>query len=217
MIDVSARRGRAARKYRHTRRGARRDPRADARGAGGRRVPAAAPVRCGRRLGARFIGMSLHVVFSAECNDAMTWQSIGLFHSFKAVGQRGNITRLLACSDEQLATYRGLDVGPTFVHHNMRFGHPLIDETGYPSYNKPASVMFFLQNVDVREDFIALLDTDMLLRVPLDPLALGARRGVVVSAEYSYLVGTDTANATHAQSGRWRPQERCDAPPARDG
>ena len=49
----------------------------------------------------------------------------------------------------------------------------------------------------MKEDYIALLDTDMLLRAPLDPLALGARPGVVVSAEYSYLVGTDTANATH--------------------
>ena len=35
----------------------------------------------------------------------------------------------------------------------------------------------------------------MLLRVPLDPLALGARPGVVVSAEYDYLVGTNDAFA----------------------
>ena len=88
-------------------------------------------------------------------------------------------------------------LGRRLVHHNMRFGHELIDETGYPSYNKPASVMFFLQEVDVQEDYIALLDTDMLLRQPLDPIALGARPGVVVSAEYSYLVGTNTPNATH--------------------
>ena len=141
--------------------------------------------------------MSLHVVFSAECNPSMTWQAIALFHSFRHVGQVGNITRLLACSAEQLKSYNGMDVGPTFVHHNMRFGHELIDETGYPSYNKPASVMFFLQEVDVQEDYIALLDTDMLLRQPLDPIALGARPGVVVSAEYSYLVGTNTPNATH--------------------
>eukprot|EP00900_Chrysochromulina_parva_P004123 jgi/Chrpa1/13711/Chrysochromulina_OHIO_Genome00018378-RA len=141
--------------------------------------------------------MSLHVVFSAECNAAMDWQSIGLFHSFHAAGQPGNITRLLACSKEQLRTYAGLDAGPTFVHHNMRFGHPLIDEVGYPSYNKPASVMFFLEQVDVKEEYIALLDADMLIREPLDPIKLGAAPGVVVSAEYSYLVGTDSRNATH--------------------
>ena len=148
--------------------------------------------------------MSLHVVFSAECNPAMTWQSVGLFHSHKHVRQPGPITRLLACSEEQLASYPGLDAGPTFVHHNMRFGSPagrdLIDETGYPSYNKPASVMFFLEENDIKEEFIALLDADMQLRTPIDPIALGAKRGVVVSAEYSYLVGSDQPNATHTHA-----------------
>ena len=138
------------------------------------------------------VAPSVHVVFSAECNHALTWQAVGLFHSHSAVGQPGNITRLLACSEEQLRTYRGMDVGPTFVHHNMRFGHPtLIDEAGYPSYNKPASVMFWLEQVRPTEEYIALLDTDMLLREPLDPIALGAAPGVVVSAEYSYLVGSE--------------------------
>ena len=133
---------------------------------------------------------SVHTVFSAECNHALSWQAVGIFHSHKAVNQPGPITRLLACSEEQQQGYRGMDIGPTFVHHNMRFGHRLIDEVGYPSYNKPASVMFWLEQNDVQEEFVALLDTDMQLREPLDPRALGARRGVVVSAEYSYLVGT---------------------------
>ena len=48
---------------------------------------------------------------------------------------------------------------------------------------------------ETHEEYIVLLDTDMLLRAPLDPLALGARRGVVVSAEYNYLVGTNAAFA----------------------
>ena len=149
---------------------------------------------------------SMHVVFSAECNHALTWQAVGLFASHAALRHPGNITRLLACSDEQLASYRGLGVGPTFVHHNMRFGHPtLIDETGYPSYNKPASVMFWLEAVRPTEEFVALLDTDMLLRAPLDARALGARRGVVVSAEYSYLVGTTTALAERFLDAAQRP------------
>lgn len=103
--------------------------------------------------------MSVHTVFSAECNHAMTWQAVGLFYSHHASQQPGPITRLLACSPSQLETYSGIDIGPTFVHHNMRFGHPtLINETGYPSYNKPASVMFWLQEVDPPEEFIIQLD-----------------------------------------------------------
>ena len=147
--------------------------------------------------------MSVHVVFSAECNHAMTWQAAALFHSHRTSGQPGNITRLLACSDEQLQSYAGLDLGPTFVHPNMRLGHPLINETGYPSYNKPASVMFWLAANEIEEEFVALLDTDMLLREPLDPVALGARRGVVVSAEYGYLVGSEGLFAA-----RWLDEEQ---------
>ena len=35
-------------------------------------------------------------------------------------GMRGKITRLLACSPEELLTYKGMDIGPTFVHPNYR-------------------------------------------------------------------------------------------------
>ena len=47
-------------------------------------------------------GAALHVVFSAECTPLFDWHSVGLFYSFYASGQHGNITRLLACSKEQL-------------------------------------------------------------------------------------------------------------------
>ena len=66
-----------------------------------------------------------HVVFSAECIPAFDWQSCALFYSFYRVKQPGRITRLLACSEEQLASYPKslLEMGPTFVHANMRFDH----------------------------------------------------------------------------------------------
>ena len=68
---------------------------------------------------------------------------------------------------------------------------PLVDEEGYPSYNKPYSLMAWLEAEDIPEDYIMMLDGDMLLRQPIDPVALGAARGRVVSAEYTYLVGTE--------------------------
>ena len=40
-----------------------------------------------------------------------------------------------------------------------------------------------------------MMDTDMFLRAPVDPVALGVRRGNVVSAEYSYLYGTQSGFA----------------------
>ena len=82
------------------------------------------------------------------------------------------------------------DVSPPRLASNMR-DDPLVDEEGYPSYNKPYSLMAWLEAEDIAEDYIMMLDGDMLLREPIDPVALGAARGRVVSAEYTYLVGTE--------------------------
>ena len=89
-------------------------------------------------------------VFSAECIPAFDWQSVGLFYSFYHSKQPGRITRLLACEDEQLRVHApppvrsgranpmpapapesprpaqvypkvNLEMGPTFVHKNMRY------------------------------------------------------------------------------------------------
>ena len=137
---------------------------------------------------------SLHVVFSAECIPAFDWQSVGLFYSFYRVKQPGKITRLLACSEEQLKTYpkTNLEMGPTFVHRNMRFDHandaeredPFHDQKGrgYASYNKPYSVTAWLEERVVEEEWILMMDTDMFFRAPIDPVSLGVRRGNVVSA-----------------------------------
>ena len=122
----------------------------------------------------------LHVVFSAECIPAFDWQSVGVFFSFYHSRQPGRITRLLACSEEQLKSYpkTNLEMGPTFVHSNMRFdaktedvnsaeaGDPFDDGKGrgYASYNKPYSVMSWLEQTAVEEEYVLFMDTDMFLR-----------------------------------------------------
>ena len=61
--------------------------------------------------------MSLHTVFTSECNNhQFDWFATGVYKSFKSSGQQGSITRLLACSQEDLEHYKGLDIGPTFVY-----------------------------------------------------------------------------------------------------
>ena len=42
-----------------------------------------------------------------------------------------------------------------------------------------------------------MMDTDMYLRKPIDPLAMGCTRGTVVSAKYSYLYGITSGFARH--------------------
>lgn len=81
--------------------------------------------------------LPLQVVFSAECNNLFDWHSVSLFYSFETsnFSRSANATRLLACSDEEQKSYPqlNLNIGPTFVHRNMR-NDPLVDEVGYPSY-----------------------------------------------------------------------------------
>jgi hypothetical protein len=91
-----------------------------------------------------------------------------------------------------------LDIGPTFVHRNMR-DDPLVDEKGYPSYNKPYSVMAWLETRPPlppgEDEYVLMTDADMVFTAPIDPHAYGAARGVVISAEYSYLFGTESGFA----------------------
>ena len=91
---------------------------------------------------------------------------------------RGSITRLLACSQEDLEKYKGLDLGPTFVHPNYRH-NPINGDTS-ASYNKPASVMHFSREANFTEEYVLFIDADMLLVKPIDPVAMGAKRGTVV-------------------------------------
>ncbi|KAG8460159.1 hypothetical protein KFE25_014304 [Diacronema lutheri] len=129
---------------------------------------------------------SVHTAFCAECTVNFDWKSLGMYHSHNASGMPGRITRLLACSAAQLATYKGLALGPTFVHPNYGTG----DMPGYdrsPTYNKPGSLAHWLQATRIDEDYILYVDADMLLRRPIDVLAMGARRGTVVSERVGYL------------------------------
>lgn len=66
----------------------------------------------------------IHTLFSAECTSFFDWQTVGLMHSFKQSQQPGLITRLLSCTDENLKTYKGMNLAPTHVVPSMSL-HPL--------------------------------------------------------------------------------------------
>ena len=71
-------------------------------------------------------------------------------------GMRGGVTRLLACDEAQLAGYKGLNLGNTFLHKNYaRMTHTreksktkppfgARETDGSPSYNKPGSIMHWV-------------------------------------------------------------------------
>ena len=137
---------------------------------------------------------NLHTVFTSECNNhQFDWFTVGVYESFRASGMQGSITRLLACSQEDLKGYKGLDLGPTFVHPNYRH-NPLNGDTS-ASYNKPASVMHFSREANFTEEYVLFIDADMVLSTPIDPVALGAKPGTVVSEFVPYMIGTGNGMA----------------------
>ena len=158
---------------------------------------------------ARARAYNVHTVFCAECSDNFDYKSIGVYWSHALSGMPGNVTRLLACDEHQLAHYKGLNLGPTFVHKNHgRITHkrdeaptPLKYESGNaapfgsrpsdssPSYNKPASIMHWaLESEEAKYvDYVLYIDADMLLRLPMDPIKMGVKKGVVVSEHVGYL------------------------------
>ena len=129
----------------------------------------------------------LHTVFCAECTSNFDWKSVGVFYTHRLIGMPGKITRLLACTEQQRKAYpkRGLEMGPTFIHPNY-VNNPRNGESS-GSYNKPAAVMHWVSEAQIDETYILFIDADMLLRAPIDPVALGASRGMVVSEHVGYL------------------------------
>ncbi|KAG8470608.1 hypothetical protein KFE25_009029 [Diacronema lutheri] len=130
---------------------------------------------------------SVHTVFSTECSPYFDWQSIGVAHTHKLVGQPGPITRLSACPEEKRNAERDAQIIATHYHPTWEV-HPTNNDT-YSAYNMPASVIHWMEHTTVREEYVLYMDGDMTFRRPVDPAALGVRKGVAVGARYEYLYG----------------------------
>ncbi|CAL5222328.1 g4674 [Coccomyxa viridis] len=134
---------------------------------------------------------SIHTVVTTECTPYFDWQVLGLWYSFKRAKQPGKLTRLLSCTEEQLHTYRGLDLVTTHVVPSLTIDPNKEHNDHYSAYNKPGAVYFWLQDVDVEEDYILVIDADMIMRSPFFPKALGVAPGWAVSAFFGYLKGVN--------------------------
>jgi hypothetical protein len=79
-------------------------------------------------------------------------------------------------------------VAPSYTNH---------PRTGdvYPAYNKPVAVIDWLAKTDVSEDFVLIIDADMIMRKPIIPKDVGARKGWAVSAFFGYMKGVNNALA----------------------
>mmetsp|Transcript_18843 Transcript_18843/g.47580 ORF Transcript_18843/g.47580 Transcript_18843/m.47580 type:complete len:587 (-) Transcript_18843:329-2089(-) len=138
---------------------------------------------------------SVHTVFCTECTPYFAWQSMGVVYSHARAGQPGPLTRLMSCTPEQHATLSEeyLALAPTHIAPSFST-HPRTGDI-YSAYNKPEAIIDWLQRAPPEEDYVLVLDADMLLRRPFLPHEIGARPGRAVSALYSYLKGVNNALA----------------------
>lgn len=75
----------------------------------------------------------------------------------------------------------------THTHPNWAV-HPISGDH-YTAYNKPASIIHWLDHARPTAEYVVILDADMVVRSPMTVELLGASRGRPISALYSYLVG----------------------------
>ncbi|PIN17816.1 hypothetical protein CDL12_09520 [Handroanthus impetiginosus] len=142
------------------------------------------------RGGAQKLGLTapfrIHTLFTAECGYYFDWQTVGLMHSYRNARQRGPMTRLLSCTDEEeKKSYRGMDLAPTLEVSSMTID----SKNGDGSY-KPAAIIHWLKHSKDADnvDWVVILDPDMIIRAPIIPWELGAEKGRPLVAYHGYLI-----------------------------
>jgi hypothetical protein len=59
----------------------------------------------------------------------------------------------------------------------------------YAAYNKPEAVIDYMEHVTPEEEWMLVLDSDMLIRKPFTYEQFKAKKGVGVGARYDYMIG----------------------------
>jgi hypothetical protein len=124
-----------------------------------------------------------HFVISTECHTHHDWQSLGNMFSLRQHQPFSNYTRLISCQEkprgawdqqrqrERASVNRHTD--PKLRGLAQHFITPLFSphpKTGdeYPPYAKSASLVEWLNSVDLKEEIIVSLDPDMIVMRPID-------------------------------------------------
>eukprot|EP00775_Hariotina_reticulata_P011815 gene11815-11959_t len=126
-----------------------------------------------------------------DCSKYQDWQTIAAAYAWRKSKQPGSLVRVANCNPEDSQNYdhRMLDYVQTHMAPQFVYNEELDD--WYAPYNKPAAVVDFFKHNDPKEEYVAVLDSDMLLRKPFDPKQLNVTRGWALAADYNYLKGVD--------------------------
>lgn len=127
----------------------------------------------------------VHVAFLMDCTMYSRWQALGAIFSFKMSGQPGSVTNVLCCTEEEEKKYPKeiLDLVDSHIAPSMTINPHNHDH--YAAYNKPEAVIDWLEHVTPKEDFVLVLDSDMILRRPFFVETMGPKKGRAVGARWA--------------------------------
>ena len=114
-----------------------------------------------------------------------------MIFSFKMSGQPGKVTRVMCCTEEEKAKYPKelLNAVDTWVAPSMTVNPHNGDH--YAAYNKPEAVIDWLDHNTPEEEYVLVLDSDMVLRRPFFVEVMGPKLGWAVGARYTYMIGVN--------------------------
>ena len=138
----------------------------------------------------------VRVAFLTDCTMYSDWQSLGMMFSFKMSGQVGKVTKVMCCGEEKRLKYNKELLSAVETHMApMMTVHPVTHDS-YAAYNKPEAVIDWLEHVTPEEEYVLVLDSDMIQRRPFLVEEMEPRKGLAVGARYTYMIGVNNELAT---------------------
>jgi peptidyl serine alpha-galactosyltransferase len=134
-------------------------------------------------------GPAVRVLFLTDCSPYSDWQSIAMVYSYMYSGHNGPITRVMCCSEDDRLTYNPELLGLVETHIAPSYASDPVTGDYYVPYNKPGAVIDYLEHVTPEEEWLLVLDSDMLIRKPWRVQDFNISLGWASGYSYRYLKG----------------------------
>lgn len=131
------------------------------------------------------------VAFLTDCAKYSNWQSLSMIFSFKMSGQPGTLTRVMCCSPESMEKYPKELLEEVETHIAPSYTIHPVTHDNYAAYNKPEAVIDWLQHATPKEEWVLVLDSDMIMRRPFLVEVMQPKKGLAIGARYTYMIGVN--------------------------
>eukprot|EP00798_Chlamydomonas_sp_ICE-L_P028050 gene28050-31152_t len=106
-------------------------------------------------------------------------------------GQPGSVVRVACCTDAEKEAYpeEYKKAVETWIAPNI--AHNPTNDDRYTAYNKPEAVIDYLKFNTPEEEYVLVLDSDMILRRPFLVEEMHPAQGLAIGAKYAYMIGVN--------------------------